>query len=251
MSAELQGRRYLVTGGATGIGAAVTHALLDAGAEVAVVQRTRAELDGALSAERLDGRVVGLVADLAVPGEPERVVRAGIAALGELDGLVANAAVTGPPAHRALVDVDEAYLDRMLAVNLRAPIAATAEIARHLAERDGGTVVLIASVLAHTPAPAASVYSATKAGLIGFARGAALELGPLGVRVVTVSPGDIATTSSVAPDSPAGQRAVREAALGRRGDPAEIGSAVRFLLGPGGSYVTGADLLVDGGFRLT
>lgn len=251
MTAELSGRRVLVTGGATGIGAAVSSALLDAGATVAVVQRTEDELTTALESSGLAGRVAGIAADLGRPGEPERAVRAGIEVLGGLDGLVANAAVTGPPAHRHVLDLDPDYLERMLAVNLRAPIAATAEAARHFAGHGGGAVVLVASVLAHAPAPAASVYSATKAGLIGFARGAALELGPLGVRVATVSPGDIATPSSVAPDAPDGGRAVREAAVGRRGEPREIGDAVRFLLGPGGSYVTGTDLVVDGGFLLT
>ncbi|WP_308800038.1 SDR family NAD(P)-dependent oxidoreductase [Agromyces silvae] len=251
MTAELAGRRVLITGGATGIGAAASHALLDAGAAIAVVQRTQSELASALESTGLAGRVAGLSADLGVPGEPERAVRWATRTLGGLDGFVANAAVTGPPAHRTLLDIDHEYVDRMLAVNLRAPITATAEAARHFAAHGGGTVVLVSSVLAHAPAPAASVYSATKAGLIAFARGAALELGALGVRVVTVSPGDIATPSSVAPDAPDGRRAVREPAVGRRGEPAEIGSAVRFLLGPGGSYVTGTDLLVDGGFLLS
>lgn len=248
---ELAGRRVLVTGGATGIGAAVSVALLDAGARVAVVQRTGEELARGLNDSGLADQVVGIAADLAQRGEPARAVAEALSALGGLDAFVGNAAVTGPPAHRAVLDIDDDYTDRMFDVNLHAAIAASVAAARHFVDHGGGAIVHIASVLAHAPMPAASVYSATKAGLIAFARGAALELGPRGVRVVTVSPGDIATASSVAPPASAGQRVSREAALGRRGDPAEIAAAVRYLLGPGASYITGVDLVVDGGFLLT
>lgn len=242
--------KVLVTGGATGLGAAITHALLDGGATVAVAQRDERELARALAGSGLEGRVVGLVADLSVAGAASGLVDDAIAALGGLDGLVNNAAVTGPPAHRAVLEIDAAYLERMIAVNLASVIEASVAAGRYMAGHGGGTIVSIASVLATLPAPGASLYSATKAGLQGFTRGLAYELGPSGVRAVTVSPGDIATASSVAPPATGSQRAVREPALGRRGEPGEIGAVVAFLLGDGASYLTGTDVVVDGGFLL-
>lgn len=250
MTTDLTGRRVLVTGGATGLGAAISRALADAGATVAVAQRDERELSAALAESGLEGRVTGLVADLSVPGAAGRLVDEAIAALGGLDGLVNNAAVTGPPAHRAVLDIDPQYLDLMLSVNLASVIEASVAAGRHMAAGGGGTIVSIASVLATLPAPGASLYSATKAGLQGFTRGIALELGDRGVRAVTVSPGDIATPSSVAPPASGNQRAVREPVLGRRGEPREIGDVVAFLLGDGASYLTGTDVVVDGGFLL-
>lgn len=247
----LDGARILVTGGGTGIGAAITEALLDGGARVVVAQRTPDDLDAALDASGLRGRVDAIAADLAAAGEPERLVARAAHLLGGLDGLVNNAAITGPPAHRALLDIDDDYVDRMLAVNLGAAIRCSAAAAKHMIESGGGVIVSTASVLAHAAAPAASVYAATKAGLLGFTRGAALELAPYGIRVLTVSPGDIDTPSSVAPSASPGQRAVRVPAAGRRGRPEEIGAVVRFLMSPDGGYLTGTDVLVDGGFLLS
>lgn len=251
MSEGLRGRRILVTGGATGIGAAISDAVLDAGARVMIVQRTASELDGALRASRLAGRVEAIAADLGRPGECERVVAETVRRLGGLDGLVNNAAITGPSAQQGVLEIDDAYLDRMVDVNLKSVVRCTVAAARHMTEHGGGVIVSTASVLAHAPAPASAVYSATKAAVIAFTRGVALELGPRGIRALTVSPGDIATASSIAPPAEAGQRAVREAALGRRGTTTEIGAVVRFLLSPDAAYLTGTDVLVDGGFLLT
>lgn len=247
----LDGRRVLVTGGATGIGAAISSALLDAGAAVVVAHRSAEELDDALDAAGLRGRAGGVAADLAVEGAAETLVARAAERLGGLDGLVNNAAITGPPAHRALLDIDDDYVAAMLAVNLGSVIRCTAAAARIMARGSGGVIVNTASVLAHVPAPAASVYSATKAGLLGFTRGAALELAPHGIRVLSVSPGDIDTASSVPPSAEDGQRAVRTAAAGRRGRPEEIGAVVRFLMSPEAAYMTGTDVAVDGGFLLT
>lgn len=250
MTGRLDGRRILVTGGATGIGAGISRSLLAEGATVAVAQRTPVELAEALDASGLRDSVLGIVADLSVPGAGEGMIADAVSLLGGLDGLVNNASVTGPPAQRTVLEMDGEYIDRMVAINLSAVIRTTVAASRHMAEHGGGVVVSIASVLAHSPAPSAALYSALKAGLLGFTRGVALELGSAGVRALTVSPGDIATPSSVAPPAAAGQRAVREPALGRRGEPGEIGSVVAFLLSDEASYVTGTDVVVDGGFLL-
>jgi NAD(P)-dependent dehydrogenase (short-subunit alcohol dehydrogenase family) len=117
----------------------------------------------------------------------------------------------------------------------------------------GGVIVSIASVLAQAPQPQSALYTATKAAVIGFTRGLALELGPRGIRAVSVSPGDIVTDSSQPPaqDEAGPARPARSSVLNRRGDVSEIADVVTFLLGSGASYITGTDLLVDGGYLLS
>lgn len=244
--------RALVTGGATGIGAAVTHDLLAAGARVAVVQRTPDELDEALEVEGLSGQVVGIAADLATAAGCAAAVDEAVAALGGLDVLINNAAITGPAAHRAVLDFDDAYVDAVVDVNLKAVAHCSYRAARHLVEAGGGVIVSIASVLAHTPAPSGALYTATKAGVVALTKGLALELGGNGVRAISVSPGDIATASSVAPPAVGvAPRTSRTPALGRRGNPAEVARIVRFLVSDDAAYITGTDVLVDGGFLLS
>lgn len=252
MTIDFAGRRVLVTGGATGIGAAISSALADAGAAVAVVQRTQDELDTALESSGLAGRVTGIVADLSDGSGCERSVRLAIAELGGLDGLVNNAAITGSPANRSVLQLDDAYIDLMVDVNLKATVRCTGHAARHMVQHGGGTIVTVASVQAQLATPGSSLYTASKAALIGFTRGVALELGGQGVRAVCVSPGDIATSSSAELLAPVpGLRPPRAAALERRGCANEVASVVVFLFGDGASYITGTDVIVDGGFLLT
>lgn len=254
MPADVHGRRCLVTGGATGIGAAISRELVDGGARVVVVQRSEAELAAALEESGLAGAVRGIAADLGTAPGCAKAVDGAVELLGGLDVLVNNAAVTGPPAHRAVLDIDDEYVDAMVDVNLKGVARCSVRAARHLGP--GGVIVSIASVLAHGPAPSGALYTATKAGVVALTTGLALELGAMGIRAVSVSPGDIATPSSVAPPTPSSMagsaaRPVREPPLGRRGTPAEVARVVRFLASADASYVTGTDVLVDGGFLLS
>jgi 3-oxoacyl-[acyl-carrier protein] reductase len=147
--------------------------------------------------------------------------------------------------------MDDDYIDWVVDLNLKSVLRCSREAAAVMPA--GSTIVAVASVLARVPQPGSALYTATKAAVVALMKGLAVELGPRGIRAVSVSPGDIDTESSVAPapDSSPVARGVRASVLGRRGAAAEVAAAVAFLLGSDASYITGTDLLVDGGYLLT
>jgi NAD(P)-dependent dehydrogenase (short-subunit alcohol dehydrogenase family) len=245
----------LVTGGGTGIGAAITEALADAGARVMIAQRTDADARDAVERLAVTGRTVaGVGGDLSQPQGCANAVAACVETFGRIDILVNCAALTGPNAIAGILDADDAHIDGLVDLNLKAPARCLREAARRIRDHgEGGVIVNISSVAAHAAQELAAIYAATKGGLEALTRGAALELAPLGIRVVAVAPGDIETVTS--------QRIVDETRerggsgryhfvtpLGRRGSPTEIGAAVRFLCSPEASFITGTTLVVDGGF---
>ena len=255
MTGTLADRAALVTGGGTGIGAAITEALASAGARVMVAHRTDAEARDAV--ERLtrpDRTVAGVGGDLSDARACTKAVAACVEAFGRIDILVNCAAVTGPTAIAGVLDADDEHIDRLVDLNLKAPARCLREAARRMRDQgDGGVIVNISSVAAHSAQELAAVYAATKGGLEALTRGAALELAPLGIRVVAVAPGDIDTAAShrIAEETlEAGGSGRYEfvTPLGRRGTPADIGAAVRFLCSPDAGFITGTTLVVDGGF---
>lgn len=231
---DLTGRRILVTGAGRGIGAGIAARLAEAGAHVLVHYGHAAEEAGALAA-RIGGTAIG--ADLSHPGAAARL----LAAAGALDGLVNNAGLQ-PVA--AFEDVTEELADSLWQVNVAAPLALTRGFA---AQGRPGAVVNIASIEGLQPAAWHAHYTQTKAALIMQTRNAALELGPQGVRVNAVSPGLI-DTGGLEQGWPEGVARWRAAApLGRTGRPDDIADAVLFLLSDGARWITGANIVVDGG----
>jgi NAD(P)-dependent dehydrogenase (short-subunit alcohol dehydrogenase family) len=228
----LEGRNYIVTGGATGIGAGIVRALTLYGARVAVFQ-----LDGEI---RCDVR------------DPVAVQRAVLQARdqfgGRIDGLVNNAAITGAPAIAAFLDASPEHIENVLAVNVKGPVYCSQAVARLAIEAGHpASIVHIASVGSFAAQELASIYCASKAALSMLAKAMALELAPHGIRVNAVAPGDIATPASTGLHLER-RLAARRTPLGRRGSAEEIGEAVAFLLSDRASFVTGETLVVDGGF---
>lgn len=250
ITADLSGRKALVTGAAAGIGFATAELLARMGAAVALN-----DLPGnpnlAESVERL--KAAGLTV-LAVPGDvgdPEdapRMVRAAAAELDGLDFLVNNAGTPGtdapiPPADMARQD--EAFWSRLLSINLVGPFRCTRAAAPFL-KAARGAVVNTASVSAFGGGGSSSAYAATKGGLVTLTKELARALAPE-VRVNAVAPGLVAGSDwQCRWEEDADARAARSVPLGRAGRPPDYAEAILFLLA-GGAYITGQTLTVDGG----
>jgi NAD(P)-dependent dehydrogenase (short-subunit alcohol dehydrogenase family) len=244
---ELSGKVAVVTGASRGIGRAIASRFAAAGAAVVVHYREReAEAHGlATKLEENGTRVVAIGADLREPDEVERLFRDAATELGEVDVLVNNAG-TYPLAR--LVDASPEDWKTVVETNLLSVHLATQAAARRLIARGApGSVVNVASIEGLRPAPEHSHYVAAKSGVLAYTRSAALELGPHGIRVNAVSPGLI-WREGIEEAWPEGVASFRSRApLGRLGRPEEVAEACLFLSSPRASFITGANLVVDGG----
>ena len=243
MELNLKGKIGLVTGGNSGIGLATAKRLAEAGATVFVTGRRKTELDAAV-AEIGDG-AVGLQGDVSSLADLDRAYEAIRQAHGRLDILFANAGVFEP------APVDEATeesFDRQFDINVKGLFFTVQKALPLMAE--GGAIVLNGSAVAAKGFPGMSVYSATKAAVRSFARTLTSDLKGRNIRVNVVSPGPIATpgAATMAGSIEGFEQAMAPMVpMGHVGQPDEIADAVLFLLSDASSYVSGADLAVDGG----
>ncbi|MFF2147343.1 3-oxoacyl-ACP reductase family protein [Kitasatospora sp. NPDC058190] len=242
---ELTGKVALVTGGSRGIGAAVAKRLAAEGAAVALTY-VRAEEQARTVVKEIEaagGRAVAIRADLVEPDAAARAVEETVRELGGIDILVNNA---GFLTYGPLAEVSVEELDRVLAVDIRSVFLAAQAAARHMGE--GGRIISVGSCFNGRVPGANFVLQATaKTALTGLTKGLARELGPRGITATIVDPGPIDTDMNPADgDSADFQRGLT--ALDRFGEAEDIAAAVAFLAGPGGRYVTGTALAVDGGY---
>jgi len=244
---ELSGKVALVTGASRGIGRAIASRFGAAGAAIVVHYREReAEArDLARTLESHGTRAVAIGADLRKAAEVDALFRAAADEVGDPDILVNNAG--SYPLH-PLVDAPPEEWKTVVETNLVAVHLATQAAARRLIARGApGAVVNVASIEGLQPAPAHSHYVAAKSGVLAYTRSAALELGPHGIRVNAVSPGLI-WREGIEDAWPEGVASFRSRApLGRLGRPEEVAEACLFLASPRASFITGANLVVDGG----
>ncbi len=231
-----------VTGAGGGIGQGIARRFSQAGA--AVLAHTRStDLSSLL--ESLPGPAAGVATDLCDPDGASQVVGAAVDAFGKLDAVVNNAGIFNGA---SITEMDDHRWQEMLDTNLTAVHRLTQAVAAHLISREsGGSVVHIASVEGSQPAFFHSHYSVSKAGVIMHARAAALELGGHGIRVNSVSPGLI-HRPGIEEQWPEGVARWKAAApLTRLGTPEDVADACMFLVSPLARWITGANLVVDGG----
>jgi NAD(P)-dependent dehydrogenase (short-subunit alcohol dehydrogenase family) len=244
----LAGKRALVTGAASGIGRAISHALAAEGVAVAVADRQPTEVVVGEIRGR-GGIAYGLAVDVSDEGEIVRMVAEAVTCLGGLDLYVNNAAGTW---HEPVTGVTRAGLEKTMATNLAASVFAVREVARHLiGTRSGGAILAVGSTAIMSAQPRETAYRASKAALKAHVEVAAVELAPFGIRVNLLTPG--ATNTPFVADASAAQRqrATREVPLRREALPEEMAPAALFLLSDRlAGYVTGSELVVDGGLRL-
>lgn len=241
---RFDGRTCIVTGGGRGIGRAVALALAAEGASVAVGARTAAQVEGV--AGEIGDAALGLDLDVTDRASCERAVAEATARLGPLSVLV-NAAGISPVRQRAEQHAVDAWRE-ILDVNLTGSFLMTRAAAPALLER-GGAVVMISSVTGRIASPRLAAYGASKAGLTHLTRTLAREWASRGVRVNAVSPGYVETelTGAMLAVERLREEVVAETPLGRVATVDDVVPAVLFLASDEASYITGAELLVDGG----
>jgi 3-oxoacyl-[acyl-carrier protein] reductase len=238
--AALGGRTALVTGGSRGIGRAIAAELASAGASVIVGYRSGAEEAEAVAAE-IGGRAVQ--ADVSNGDEARRLVEEA----GDLDILVNNAGITRDGLLMRMPDDD---WHTVLETNLGGVFHTCRAASRGMLKRRAGAIVNVSSVVGIHGNPGQTNYAAAKAGIIGFTKSLARELGNRGVRANVVAPGYISTRlTEELPDELKGLM-LQNTPLGRFGSPEDVAGAVRFLCSDEASFITGEVLLVDGGLGM-
>ena len=244
----LEGRVALVTGAGRNIGRAIALALADAGAVVVVNVRKNLE-EGQAVVNEIAARgsdALLAIADVARRSEVDAMLAAAIARFGRLDVVVNNAAVRREV---AFADLTDAEWQAAQAACVDGAFHCTQAALPWLRKSEVASVVNIGGMTGHSGAAMRAHIVTAKAALVGLTRALAHELAPLGITVNCVSPGLIDTVREPARARPA-HRAQHPTALGRRGTPDEVASAVVFLAGPGARYITGQTLHVNGGAYL-
>jgi NAD(P)-dependent dehydrogenase (short-subunit alcohol dehydrogenase family) len=242
---RLDGKVALVTGAGRGLGRGIAMALAAAGAEVWLNSRSPRELDAAAAEIAAAG---GKAAPLPFDVTDAATLRAALDRVGRLDILVNNAGVNRP---QPFLEVDEETLDRLLDLNVRGLFLCAQAGARLMVAQHGGVIINMSSQMGHVGSERdRSVYVMTKHAVEGLTKAMAAELGPKGVRVVSIAPTFI-KTQLTEPffREPSFNKWVHERIpLGRLGTIDEVANAVLFLASPAASLVTGSSLLVDGGW---
>ena len=246
MAKKLEGKIALVTGGSRGIGAAIAKRLAADGASVAITYAKDASAASAVvkTIERVGGKAIAIQADAAEAAAVKAAVEKTFLTFGRLDVLVNNAGTAIPkPFEEATLE----EMDRVIAINVRGVFVATQAALKHM--KSGGRIIMIGSAVGErVAAPGLVPYAGTKGAVKMFTQALAREIGSRGITVNNVQPGPIDTElNPAAGDCSVPQKAAT--ALDRYGHVDEVAALVAFVAGPESSYITGANLTVDGGMN--
>jgi len=248
---DLSGKVAIVTGGNSGIGAAIVLGLAKAGAKVVIDYVADPEATEALESQivALGDQSVGVDADISTVEGIQALVDAAVKNFGRLDIMVNNA---GMETRTSVLDTTEKQYDTVLAVNLKSAFFGTQLAAKQMiAQGGGGVVVNTSSVHEDWPMPGNAPYCVTKGGMRMLARTAGVELAPKGVRVVNVAPGAVATPINTVEMNPATLKQLDDyIPLGRMAKPEEIANVVVFVASDAASYLTATTLFADGGIMM-
>jgi len=247
----LEGKTIIVTGGATGIGAAIATSAALAGAKVIVDYVVSPEqalaFAATLASEDSEGSVEAFDADVSKVDQVQALVAEAVRRYGRLDVMVNNA---GIETRQSLLDTTEAAYDKVLGIDLKgAFFGAQAAARQFIAQGGGGVIINISSVHEDWPMPGNAAYCVAKGGMRMLTRNAAVELGEHGIRVVGVAPGAVNTpiNAQTAADPAAMARLDAAIPLGKMALPEQIGDVVAFLASDAASYITATTVVVDGG----
>jgi len=244
---DLRGRVALITGGSKGLGKAMARIFAEAGADIVICSRHQDELQAAVAEITADTQVRAqyYVTDMTQRDQVTRLAEQSLAEMGHIDIVVNNAGANIP---EEIDQITDENWDRMLELNFSSGMVLVRALVPQMKQRQWGRILHISSIMALASKPGRSIYSATKAALIGMARANALELGPYGITVNCLAPGPFLTDlpGTVLSEE---EKAVfaQRTALGRWGDPRELAGPALLLASDAGSYITGATLVVDGG----
>ena len=235
--------KVIITGGASGIGLAISERLLEQGHKVLICYHTAEE-----NAEKLTQKynnALAFRADVSVSAQLDALFAFAKETLGDIDALINNAGVSVTDCFQCVAE--EAY-ERVMNTNFGAVYKACARAVPSMLERKSGNIINISSIWGVRGASTEALYSASKAAVIAFTQALAAELGPSGIRVNCIAPGVIDTKMNAHLNAPEKQALVASTPLGRLGTGKDIAGAVSFLLSEDAAFITGQTLIVDGGF---
>ncbi|WP_025856440.1 SDR family NAD(P)-dependent oxidoreductase [Pseudomonas sp. CHM02] len=241
----LKGKTIIVTGAANGIGRAEAELLGQSGANVVFTDID--EVNGIAAAQPFGENAIFVKHDVSLAADWEKVISETLANFGQVDGLVNNAGIYRPG---SLEETSEEIFDRQVAINQKGAFLGMKYAAAEMKKGGGGSIVNTSSICGIRGIQGCIAYNSTKWAVRGLTKTAAAELGKYGIRVNAVLPGFVDTEILSANSTEMNEQAAKDTILGRLGQPEEIAKVVLFLISDDSTFVTGADILADGGYTL-
>jgi gluconate 5-dehydrogenase len=247
---DLTGKTVVITGGSKGLGEQMAYALAEAGADLALISRTQADLDKVAREvhEATARRVIGIAADVTKEADIAVMVQRVMAEFGKIDVLINNAGIGGTT---PILDLQEEEWDRYMNLNLKGPVLCSKHVGAEMVKRKQGNIINVSSLFAKIVARYMSAYAATKTALVSFTRTLALEWARYNIRVNALCPGYFETPMNEEFwQTKGGKGIIERIPMQRVGDPKEIKPAIIFLASDANTFMTGSTLFVDGGHSL-